>query len=512
MNMRKLILKSMAAGGVLALALALFADRRGRGESVSDRISQNDDFEEIDAYTERQMARLNIPGAALAIVEGDKIAHLRGFGRARPGGDAPTPHTPFKIGSTTKSFTALAVMQLIEDGKVELDEPVQRYLPWFRVADPLASAQITVRHLLNQTSGLPVLSGARPLADFDDRPDATERQARALSTLVLARPVGSAWEYCNMNYNLLGLIIEAASGETYEAYVQNHIFTPLRMTHSYTSEPEAKQDGMAVGHRYWFATAVAAPDMPIPRSSLAGGGLICTSEDMARYLIAHLNEGRYDGARILLPVGIDELHRPAVEANLTGIASGHYGMGWFTEQTGESRIVWHSGTEPDFFAYMAILPEQKKGMVLLINANHFIMNGALTEVGKGMGTLLAGEEPLPIRSGAIPWALRSLPLIPVLQIVGVAVTLRRLLRWRQDPNSHPLGGRKWGRYILLPLIPNLLISLPLLGMLWTGTLGVFLVFMPDVSWTVLVCGSFALAWMLVRTGMPLWTPRKRSVA
>src|SRR5215203_4102085 len=186
MNMRKLILKSMAAGGVLTLASALFADRPRRRNSAPDRTSQSDTFEEIDAHIEGQMERLNIPGVALAIVEGDEIAHLRGFGRARPGGEEPTPHTPFIIGSLTKSFTALAVMQLVEAGKVELDAPVQRYLPWFRVADPRASVQITVRHLLNQTSGLPQLSGLRPLVDFDDSPGATERQARALSTLVLS--------------------------------------------------------------------------------------------------------------------------------------------------------------------------------------------------------------------------------------------------------------------------------------------------------------------------------------
>ena len=146
--MRNLILKSMAAGGVLALALALFADRPGRRNTDPHRTPQGDAFEEIDAHIERQMERLNMPGVALAIVEGDKVVYLRGFGRARPGGEAPTPQTPFIIGSLTKSFTALAVMQLAEDGKVELDDPVQRYLPWFRVADPLASARITVRHLL----------------------------------------------------------------------------------------------------------------------------------------------------------------------------------------------------------------------------------------------------------------------------------------------------------------------------------------------------------------------------
>src|SRR5215204_5011990 len=339
MNMRHLLLKSMATGGVLTLALALFADRRVRRRSDPDSISESDPFEEIDAYVERQIDRLKIPGAALAIVEGDEIAHLRGFGQARPGGDAPTPQTPFIIGSLTKSFTALAVVQLVEDGKVELDAPIQRYLPWFRVADPQASAQITVRHLLNQTSGLPQLSGLRPLADFDDSPDASERQARALSTLKLTRPVGSAWEYTNMNYNLLGLIIEAASSESYEGYIQHHIFAPLDMTHTYTSQPGAKHNGMAVGYRYWFAIPFAEPNLPIPRGSLPAAGLISSSEDLARYLIAHLNEGRYDNAQILSAAGIDELHRPAVEANAMGLYFDHYGMGWIIEETARTRIV-----------------------------------------------------------------------------------------------------------------------------------------------------------------------------
>jgi CubicO group peptidase (beta-lactamase class C family) len=504
----------MAAGGVLGLTLALFADRRVRGRAAPDRTSQSDAFEEVDAHIERQVERLNIPGVALAIVEGDEIAHLRGFGRARPGGEAPTPQTPFILGSLTKSFTALAVMQLVEDGKVELDAPVQRYLRWFRVADPQASAEITVRHLMNQTSGLPQLSGLCPLADFDDSSDASERQARALSTLKLTRPVGSAWEYCNMNYNLLGLLIEAASGESYEAYLQNHIFAPLEMTHSHTSQAEAKQNGMAVGHQYWFAIPFAAPNMPIPHGSLPAAVLISSSEDMARYLIAHLNEGRYDNAQILSPAGINELHRPAAEVSAMGVslARPYYGMGWFIEETAQTKIVSHPGTLPDFFAYMAILPEQKKGMVLLVNANQMMMDFAQWEFGAGVAKLLAGERRVPNRFGAVPWALRGLPLIPTLQIVGVAATLRRLLRWHQNPSSRPSGGRKWGRYILLPLIPDLLVSLPLLGLLWTSTLEVMLLYMPDVSWIALVCGSFALVWMFLRTGLVLWTLRKRSVA
>lgn len=136
--------------------------------------------------------------------------------------------------------------------------------------------------------------------------------------------------------------------------------------------------------------------------------IIVSSEDIARYLIAHLNEGRYGSAQILSAAGIDELHRPAVEANAMGLSFDHYGMGWFIEQTGQAKIVSHPGTLPDFFAYMAIVPEQKKGMVLLVNANQLMMDLAQWEFGAGVAKLLGGERSVPKRSGAIiPWALRS---------------------------------------------------------------------------------------------------------
>jgi CubicO group peptidase (beta-lactamase class C family) len=480
---------------VPALAFGLFATSV-RAQPTPDRPS----FDAIDAYIEQQMQRLNIPGAAVAIVDGDKIAHLRGFGRARPDGEAPSPQTPFFIGSTTKSFTALAVMQLVEAGKIDLDAPVQRYLPWFRVADPQASVRMTVRHLLSQTSGLSVWSGWRPLADFDQSPGAAERQARALSTLALKRSSGSAFEYSNTNYNLLGLIVEAASGEPYAAYIKNHIFAPLEMRHSYTERAEAARNGLAHGHRYWFAVPIAGSELPVPHGSLASGQLISSAEDMAHYLIAHLNEGRYHDVQILSSAGIAELHRPAADASTMGIAL-EYAMGWYNEQYGRARAVWHTGMIPDFFTYMALLPEQRKGVILFFNANHFMGQLMLTEVGVGVSTLLAGDRPAPIQFGAIPWALRALLLIPIAQLAGVVLTLRRLRRWRRAPDGRP-SGRKRGRYVLLPLIPNLLAALLLLLVL-SDIRGFLWLFMPDVMWIALVCGSFALVWSVVRTGLVL---------
>ena len=109
------------------------------------------DSQAIDDYVAAQVIGAHIPGLALGIVNADGTAHVHGFGQAGPSGQAVSGHTPFIIGSMSKSFTALAVMQLVEDGKLELDAPVQRYIPWFRVADAVASSRITVRHLLNQT-------------------------------------------------------------------------------------------------------------------------------------------------------------------------------------------------------------------------------------------------------------------------------------------------------------------------------------------------------------------------
>jgi len=112
------------------------------------------DFAAIDHYVQKEMKQTRMPGVALGVVKADEIVHLKGFGKADSSGRAVRPQTPFIIGSLSKSFTALAIMQLVEAGKLELDAPVQRYLPWFRVADEEASARITVRELLNHTSGL----------------------------------------------------------------------------------------------------------------------------------------------------------------------------------------------------------------------------------------------------------------------------------------------------------------------------------------------------------------------
>lgn len=457
-------------------------------------------YEAVDAYIGQQMRRLNIPGVALAVVEGDQVVYERGYGRARPGGEPPSSQTPFVLGSTTKSITALAVMQLVEAGKVDLDAPVQRYLAWFRVADPDVSASITVRHLLNQTSGLPMLPGMTLLANLDQDARAAERQVRDLATLELSRAPGAGWEYSNLNYMLLGLIIEAASGESYPDYIQHHIFDPLGMGHSFTSLARAKEASLAVGHRNWFGYPLPVIDLPTPRGSLAAGELISCSQDMARYLIAMLNGGRCGDAQILSPAGIAELQRGVVDYGAMGEALGQYAMGWFVDQVEGTRLVYHEGNVPEFSTFTAILPEQKKGVVLLFNSHLYGLPMVVAEVGKGLALLLAGHSPAPQGGFAavVPKVARALPLIPLLQIAGVFATLRLVHRWQRAPALRPSRGRLWGRHVLLPLVPNLpLIALPLV--IRSLRLGGYLaLFNPDIAWIARICGGFAAFWALAR--------------
>jgi CubicO group peptidase (beta-lactamase class C family) len=498
MSIKKFLFPFLLVCSLLALILRAFAKT-----SPAKPASSRDAYDAIDAYVEGQMRRLHIPGASLAVVEGDQIVHYRGFGLARPGGETPTSQTPFFIGSLTKSITALAIMQLVEAGKVELDAPVQRYLPWFRVAETQASAQMTVRHLLNQTGGLPLWPSEIAHADFDDRPNATERQIRALSTLKITRPVGSKCEYSNFNYNILGLIVEVTSGEAYAEYVQRHIFDPLKMRHSHASKIAAQKDGLAVGHRHWFSIPFPVPDMPVPVGMLPSGQLISCAEDMAHYLIAHLNGGRFGGVQILSQVGIDEMHRGVLELKMGNISGGLYGMGWFEIDLGPAKTYSHGGNVPDFSAFMTIVPEQKKGVVLLLNADPYGLPIITEELGKGVTALLAGQQPAPIKLDFIQWIMRFLPLIPPLQVVGVFTTLRLLRRWQKEPALRPTQGRLWAQHILLPLIPNLSLAAILVYLRSSGVLRFMHLFMPDLAWIAQISGGFAGMWAILRTGLIL---------
>ncbi len=289
-------------GTVLACLLALLA-LPFTVLSAAAAHSNEPDIARIDAYVSEQVQANHIPGVALGLVHNDQIVHLRGFGSADQSGRAVTPQTPFTLASVSKSFTALAVMQLVEAGKVKLDTPVQRYLPWFRVADPVASARITLRHLLYHTSGLPTSA-----CSTDQVTMTLEQFVRSLGTVVLDRAVGSRYEYCSANYDVLGLIVQTVSGQSYGTYVQQHIFAPLQMHDSFASEQEARRDGRAQGYRWLFGVPV--PFDYYQAFAVPAGFLSSSAEDMTHYLVAQMNGGRFGSATVLSPAGIATMHAP----------------------------------------------------------------------------------------------------------------------------------------------------------------------------------------------------------
>jgi CubicO group peptidase (beta-lactamase class C family) len=406
-----------------------------------------------------------------------------------------TAQTPMILGSTSKSFTALAIMQLVERGKISLDAPVQRYLPWFQVGmplDPTAASTITVRHLLNQVSGIPTraIAGAN-LAGTGD--ETIEQAVRALKGVALTAPVGTTYQYSNLNYATLGLIVQTVSGQSYEAYIRQHIFLPLQMQQSFVSQREALRHGMATGYRWWFGLPVPS-HLPYLRGGLPDGYLISSAQDMSRYLVAQLNGGRYLDASVLSSRGVAQMHYPAATTTRGRGGGAAYGMGWVIDPSGEPAI-WHGGDTANFHSDLILLPERRLGVVVLTNVNGdlAITTGAQGVIAQGVRQLLLGQQP----PAASPFWRQYLVFDAALVLCSALVlwSLVRLLRERGRPIRRPLGVLAG---FILPLIWEvglplwLLIGFPALAQV---TWPVILLYFPDLGYWLL-----ALSIVLLVTG------------
>ncbi len=468
------------------------------------------DFSAVDVYVEAQMETLKIPGLALAVVQGDQVVYVKGYGQADSDGRAVTPQTPFMIGSTGKSITALAIMQLVEAGKVELDVPVQTYLPWFRVVDSQASAQITVRQLLNQTSGLSHATGLREEFASDLSDSAIENSVRRLADVALNRAPGTTYEYSNVNFTILGLIVQTVSGQSYESYVQEYIFDPLEMHHSFTSQDEAMQDGMATGHVKWFGINLSKT-IPFNRGHMPGGNQICSAEDMAHFLIAQLNDGRYESVSVLSPNSIAEMHKPAVP---TDTPDEFYGMAWHIGEFGGTPTIYHDGQNGNFATQLVMIPEEKLGIVLMVNVNGAIMMGSVQQISQGVMAISMDKQPLPYQAPEFLSKLLGSVVVPVgVSILWVAWMVFRFIR-RQRRGLPARRNILWALWVIvLPLIVDLgLLWVLLFGIptLWELPLGGISVMFPDM-FTLMIVSAVALAgWGVVRTVLTLRSARTQS--
>ena len=366
------------------LAPSLSAKAEGNGQP---------DLQAIDTFLQEQVRTNRIPGLAVAIVKGDQVIFAKGYGQVAPG-QPVTPQTQFYIGSVTKSFTALAALQLVEQGKLNLDAPVQQYLPWFQVADPQAASQITVRHLLNHTSGLNEKGDPNAAAYTDS----LESQARLLKNVRPAAPAGSRYEYYNQNYRLVGLLIETVSGQSYGDYLRDHVFIPLGMSHSVANPADAPD--LAQGYSRFFGFALPRSQRYIP-GALPSGYLITTAEDMGQYLRAQINNQQADGTPMLQPGTLSTMRTPPIGIN------SDYGMGWMVLENGNTLV--HGGALENFQSFVAFGLKEKVGFVMLVNQNS--MENMLFEsntIRDGLLAFLNGEMPQKTSYAWIGWLLLGL--------------------------------------------------------------------------------------------------------
>ena len=285
---------------LLLIAMPAFA-------AVQPATSGRIDFTVLDSAVAAQMYKHSLPGVALAVVRGGEIIYIKGYGTA--GAHPMTPQTQMFIGSQSKSFTALAIAQLIDQGKLDLHAPVQKYLPWFQVADQDASGRITVNHFLHHTSGLSEAGYSVVLP-----PNATAEEAvRSLAQARLSAPVGARFQYFNLGYDVLTCLIETVTGGRYADYLEAQVFDPLGMSHT-TADPADVTD-LSWGYTRLYGFAVPMPQ-PVRDYEIGAGYIISTAEDLARYAIAMLDSG----------TGLIE---PGTARQLFVPGPGDYGMGWF---------------------------------------------------------------------------------------------------------------------------------------------------------------------------------------
>ena len=387
-------------------------------DSASLGPSKDIDFEALDAYIEGQMSKHGIKGISLAVTSRTEIVYLKGYGTAGDGLPM-TPQTPMYIGSQSKSFTGLAIAQLVEQGTINPNDPVQTYIPWFRVADEDASKKITVSNLLHHTSGLSEAGFTSLLPENASNEDAV----RALASAKLTAPVGAKHQYFNVGYDVLAVVVQNVSGMTYEEYIQQNIFDPLEMTRTYTDPVLARQNGLSQGYSRFFGF-VFPQRQPHRVYEVSAGFIISTAEDMAHYAMAMDNAGIYNGKQLLSVKGMDRLFY---------VVQG-YAMGWFVEPG----HIWHGGANETFKTFVDIYPLRDMGIVLLINQgymfDHFI---SAPQIFEGVEAIVLGRVPPPVSEG---WSVKHIGWILLIAVLLLGIfqfrNLLSLRGWRE-------GARGW---------------------------------------------------------------------
>lgn len=337
---------SLRLAGLVAIALALFILPRLNAQTVAHQDAASN-------YIHEEMQRQHIPGLALLVSRGGKIVRAEGFGLSNVELQVPVkPETIFQSGSVGKQFTGTAVMMLVEEDKVGLDDPLTKYFP----DAPASWKEVTVRELLSHTAGF----GDYP-EKFDFRKDWTEAELlKLVEGIPLAYPPGTKWEYSNLGFLTLGILIHRVTGEFYGDFLQQRIFQPLDMNTTRIISEADIVPNRAAGYRLvkgelknqeWVAPMV---------NTTADGSLYFSILDLAKWDAALYSE------KLLKRSSLDQMWTPAKLKNGQPNKDG-YGFGWFIGERHGHRVISHDGAWQGFKTAIARYLDDQLTVVVLTN-------------------------------------------------------------------------------------------------------------------------------------------------
>ena len=336
---------------------------------VAMPLGAQEPFPGLDAYVTRAMTAWKVPGLSLAIVRNDSVVYAKGYGVQKAGTSTPVDdRTLFEIGSSSKSFTATLVAMMVSEGKMKWDDPVTTYLPSFRLYDPVASAELTLRDALAHRSGL-----SRGELSWMAAGISRDEVLRRVRFLKPSWGFRSRWGYQNIMYLAAGEAAAKVAGSTWEALVQQRIFDPLGMTASVpiARTPErlsnfATPHGLARDSVYALAAHMNIDDMA------PAGSIVSNARDMAQWLRFQLGDGTFAGKRLVSAAALRETHTPQMLMGGGGPTDSAtyfstYGMGWIVQDYRGALMWQHGGNTDGMTAAMGMLPQQKLGVVVLSN-------------------------------------------------------------------------------------------------------------------------------------------------
>lgn len=304
--------------------------------------------------------KLKIPGIAIGVIKDNEVVYKNGFGTLGQKGSKIDSSTVFSIGSIGKTFTAICIMQLAERGKLNIDDPVEKYVPWVKITTPDSTKKVTIRHLLTHTSGF-----KRNIHDrlvWDIKENSPTEFTKKLGEIKTDRRPGEIWDYSNLGFVILGSIVEAVSGETYENYVEKNIFTPLEMKNTAASSKKLSSVDYTAGYETFFG--VPKKFEHEYRNDLVCIGWIYTNvEDMTNYMMMFLNEGMFNGKRILSSESIEEMKKSYISIGYGDT----FGLSLF--KSGE--LYLHGGDHENYHAIMTLNPKDKNATIMMYNMNHY---------------------------------------------------------------------------------------------------------------------------------------------